>query len=253
MNNPPRVLVVEDDRINQKLLSKHLQLLGYDFELADDGQQGLERWGSGGHQLVLTDQTMPHLDGCGLLRAITRLARERGQTCPPMLLMSANTDAALRLRAQAAGAAGFIAKPVELGTLRPLLLQHVGVPPVQAAQPPDAQLFDPTALREAFGDDAAAVHEVLEAFVHDLPRLAEELAQALRAADTPQAGALAHKLQSASRSVGATALADFCATLQANRTRGGCAAESALMLQTLEELCQRTRERVCAAFEQGAA
>ncbi|AKJ31044.1 sensor protein rcsC [Caldimonas brevitalea] len=65
-----RVLVAEDDRVQQLLLSTHLEANGCVVDIAEDGQDALEMWQAHHHRLVITDCRMPRMDGYEFARAL---------------------------------------------------------------------------------------------------------------------------------------------------------------------------------------
>lgn len=109
------VLVAEDNMVNQKLIIKLLDKLGYrDVLLACNGRQALERVSQGGVELVLMDMQMPEMDGLDATRAIrqTRLQRQ-----PHIIALTANAFDEDRERCQQAGMDDFLSKPVSLERL----------------------------------------------------------------------------------------------------------------------------------------
>ncbi|MDN6859330.1 ATP-binding protein [Pseudomonas sp. CAN2814] len=108
-----RVLVVEDNPINQLILRDQLETLGCQVELAADGRQALARWQPEAFHVVLTDVNMPHLNGYELARAL----RQRGYR-GPIIGATANAMPEESDRCIAAGMNLCLHKPVDLRTLR---------------------------------------------------------------------------------------------------------------------------------------
>lgn len=120
----PRVLVVEDNPINQRVSCAMLSQLGYASELAEDGQVALERlaaWRGPPPVLVLMDCQMPVLDGLEATREIRRREREEGRPRLPIVALTASAFASDRERCAAAGMDGFLSKPLLLADLRAAL------------------------------------------------------------------------------------------------------------------------------------
>lgn len=111
-----RVLLVEDNPINQLILRDQLETLGCIVELAIDGRQALTRWQTDAFDLVLTDVNMPHLNGYELARAL----RQRGYR-GPIIGATANAMHEENERCLAAGMNRCLLKPVDLRTLRQCL------------------------------------------------------------------------------------------------------------------------------------
>ena len=112
---PLLVMVAEDNTVNQKLIIKLLDKLGYrDVLLAGNGRQALERVSQGGVELILMDMQMPEMDGLDATRAIRQL--ELGYQ-PHIIALTANAFDEDRERCQQAGMNDFLSKPVSLERL----------------------------------------------------------------------------------------------------------------------------------------
>ncbi|RPH46918.1 MAG: PAS domain S-box protein [Burkholderiales bacterium] len=107
-----RVLLAEDNVVNQKLATLMLQKLGHDVVVAADGRQAVEQVARGDFDIVLMDMQMPEIDGV----EATRRIRAAGHRLP-ILAMTANAMDADRERCIEAGMNGFLAKPVRAPAL----------------------------------------------------------------------------------------------------------------------------------------
>jgi PAS domain S-box-containing protein len=122
-----RVLVVDDNPVNQRVVVHMLGKLKVDCELAAGGTEALASLGAGGHDLLLTDIEMPDMDGYELTRAVRRLP---GRTAAiPVVAMTAHALKGVREECLAAGMDDYIAKPIQLETLRELLARWAGAAP----------------------------------------------------------------------------------------------------------------------------
>ncbi|MGK2899429.1 MAG: response regulator [Burkholderiaceae bacterium] len=229
------ILVAEDDEVNQKVILRQLEVLGYAAEIAANGTEALQLWRAGQHGLLLTDLHMPEMDGYALAEAIRREEVERGlggSGRMPILALTANALRGEALRAQAAGMDEYLTKPLQLHLLEAALAKWlprddaVTTPATLAGElyeapgnVQDAPAVDVAVLKGLVGDDPEIVREFLADYRTSAGRLATELRAAQSADDTRAIGAIAHKLKSSSRSVGALALGDLCAELEnASRT-----------------------------------
>jgi PAS domain S-box-containing protein len=121
---PCRVLMVEDDAVNCVVLSRQLELLGYDVTVAHDGEQALQAWQGGGIDLVLTDLHMPGMDGMTLARHIRDAERQGRSATPgrtPILALSANALRGDDQPALEAGMDAYLTKPIAMDRLREAL------------------------------------------------------------------------------------------------------------------------------------
>ena len=109
-----RILYIEDDPIQQAVLSQMLEIQGYEVEIADDGLQGVEKAQSLSPDLIITDSKMPRMGGLEAIETI-RNVLDMGHT--PIIALSARADDAYKKQARNAGANEVFTKPVDLRQL----------------------------------------------------------------------------------------------------------------------------------------
>ncbi len=102
------VLAVDDSRTMRDMITLALTSEGFDVELAEDGEHGLEVLDDLAPDVIITDINMPRLDGFGFIDAVR--AREDTKTIP-ILVLTTESSADLKTRAREAGATGWIVKP----------------------------------------------------------------------------------------------------------------------------------------------
>jgi CheY-like chemotaxis protein/HPt (histidine-containing phosphotransfer) domain-containing protein/PAS domain-containing protein len=219
----PRVLVAEDDAVNQLVLRRQLELLGCRVHLSADGGAALDAWQQAkdtddGFELVFTDLHMPRLDGLALARALR--TRELAQLCrrTPLIAVTGNADGDEARAALQAGVDAVLAKPVQLPQLRSLLDRWLArtAPAVGGLDSLTGghDELDLGVLRQLLADDESAVRELLADYRQSALHLSQEMRQAFQLGDASQLAAIAHKLKSASNAVGARALAALCVQLE---------------------------------------
>ncbi|MBK7899214.1 MAG: PAS domain-containing protein [Azonexus sp.] len=124
-----RILVVEDDWMNREVIRELLgEIVGFEVDLAHDGQQAVELACSRHYALVLMDVQMPVLDGLEATRRIRALAPHR----TPIVALTANAFADDRTRCLAAGMDDFVTKPVDPDLLFATVLRWLENPTAQA-------------------------------------------------------------------------------------------------------------------------
>jgi CheY-like chemotaxis protein len=112
---PLTLLLAEDNRVNQKVILRMFQILGYEADLAENGAQALEALRRKAYDLVFMDVHMPEMDG---LEATRRICQEWPESSRPSILaLTAGAFDDNRAECIAAGMSGFIAKPVRLAEL----------------------------------------------------------------------------------------------------------------------------------------
>lgn len=105
-----RILVVDDSPSVRQMISRTLQGAGYAVETAVDGQDALEVTQRKSFSAVITDQNMPRLDGIGFCRAFRARSENQGV---PVIFLSTESEGAIRDKAKAAGAIGWMIKPFD--------------------------------------------------------------------------------------------------------------------------------------------
>jgi two-component system chemotaxis response regulator CheY len=118
-----RVLAIDDSKTIRTLLSTALEENGFDVTTAEDGLDGLEKFGAAPPDVVITDINMPRLDGFGVIERIRAGARAR--TVPIMVLSTESADV-LKARARDAGATGWIVKPFDAASVVSALRRITG-------------------------------------------------------------------------------------------------------------------------------
>lgn len=220
------ILLVDDHPTNRDVIARQLAKAGYACISADDGEEGLQQWRSGRFALVLADIHMPRMDGYAMTGAIREIERREARARTPVIALTANVTKGEAERCIAAGMDDFLGKPVSIAQLAAKLrvwLPHVPFPqeatePVASVGLPDA--IDRSVLEEITGGDAQQARELLDEFVTTAQGDIAALEQALARRDRTSAAREAHRIKGAARLVGATALADQAAAIEA-RLRSG--------------------------------
>jgi two-component system, sensor histidine kinase and response regulator len=211
-----RVLVVEDNLLNQEVASFVLQHAGAEVDFAGNGQLAVSMLAEGGqhYDAVLMDLQMPVMDGFEAARAI----RAMGYGALPILATTANAMEDDRRRALQAGMDGYLAKPIDVDELVQVLRRLTGHgeagrtdPRGPAATPalPPALLpgIDLKAALPRFGGSFAGFAAVFRRFESSQGRVADEVRSLLAAGDRVHAGQLIHRLRGVAANLGATELA----------------------------------------------
>jgi two-component system, sensor histidine kinase and response regulator len=123
--SPARILVAEDNVVNQKVALLHLQRLGYKADIAVDGQAAVTAVRQQPYDLVLMDCQMPGVDGYEATRQIRALAAGNGGPRLPIVAMTASALAGDREACVSAGMDDYITKPVRQEELRQILQRHL--------------------------------------------------------------------------------------------------------------------------------
>jgi two-component system, sensor histidine kinase and response regulator len=216
-----RVLVVEDNPVNQQVAKRFLERLGCEVKLVDNGERAIEACRSGKFGLVLMDVQMPIMDGLTATRAIRR--QENPERRVPIVALTANAVGGENQRCKDAGINEVLAKPLEIGGLRDLLDRYgfrteattTNVAILETTDSAESgQPLNLEQLRKVVGDDTEFMRELCETFISSSSRIVEDLAQAKDLGNLAVLVSLAHKLKGGSSSVCADELAALAGQLE---------------------------------------
>lgn len=246
------ILVAEDNEVNQEVIRRQLNLLGYAADLAIDGKTAMQKWNMRSYGLVLTDCHMPEMDGFELTAAI-RASEKCGTQRVPIVAITANVMQGEAERCLESGMDDYLAKPVDLAALKQLLEKWLPrhnqwiaaslpgnkpAPPVQDDSP-----LDLAALVNMVGDNPGVHRTLLQKFIPLARKSIEEIHSARKAGDAENVGLVAHRLKSSARTIGASKLADACETLEA-AGKSGSWEEINAMEPALHALMEQVENRI---------
>jgi two-component system sensor histidine kinase/response regulator len=118
-----RILLAEDNVVNEKVATRFLEKLGYIVDAVVNGREAVDAWARGGYDLVLMDCQMPVLDGYAATREIR--ARENGGARIPIVALTANAMKKDELECRQAGMDAHLAKPLDREALARCLELHL--------------------------------------------------------------------------------------------------------------------------------
>jgi len=221
-----RILLAEDNKVNQRVGLLLLERLGYRADVAGNGREVLEAIDRAPYDVILMDVRMPEMDG---LEATRRIRSRPDVRQPRIVAMTASAFAEDREDCLAAGMNDYLAKPVRREELVAALERAgaiTGIGTEIAARtddepaggvPPPA--VDPSVLAALFGALGArapiAEARIIDTYLAELPRLVAQLQGAVGRGDRDSLHRAAHTLKSSSANMGALRLSQLCADLEA--------------------------------------
>ena len=220
---PARILVAEDNPVNQTVAVAMLTKLGYRADLVSNGAEALRFLGQNDYDLILMDCGMPEMDG---YEATRRIRDGRAQTRNPLLPIIAFTADAMsgdRDKCLAVGMSDYLPKPVEMHQLDAILRKWLdpagdGKPKrCPVVTPPSVEIesaFSPEALLSRLMHDNLLARQVVAAFLDDAPRQLLSLQQFVEAGDAEGARRQAHTLKGAAATLSADPLCALCREAQ---------------------------------------
>jgi two-component system, sensor histidine kinase and response regulator len=258
-----RLLVVEDNRINQQVAKELLKSAGAEVVLADNGQIGVDKVAQATvpFDAVLMDLQMPVMDGFAATHAIRHTL---GNSTLPIIAMTANAMASDRDACLAAGMNDHVGKPFDLGHLTNVLLKHTGrtvteLAPAEstaldtapaapkpsaggaaAPAPANAVVDDAAALQRMGGDQSLYAHAV-QAYMAELDTTLADIDRAAQAQDWPLLVRLLHTLKGLSATVGAVAMATITSTVEARAKTADADTDMATQIKLVHAMAKRTQ------------
>ncbi len=124
MTMSAHILAIDDSRTIRELVTQTLNEAGFKVTTADDGVSGVDAFGEGNYDAVITDINMPNMNGFGVIEAIRHGGKNKRV---PILVMTTESSTVLKERARNAGATGWIVKPFDDVSLVDVLRRVTGV------------------------------------------------------------------------------------------------------------------------------
>jgi two-component system, sensor histidine kinase and response regulator len=259
-NGQYRILVADDNLIDQKIALVLLKKLGLQADVASNGVDAVSAVRGYRYDIVLMDIQMPEMNGYEATAAIRELeqATVSGQHIP-VIALTGSEDRSDQDRCVEAGMDDYIAKPVIYEQLKYVLSQWLPadssalvlpkVPvdgqqhPAQVADPIDAPIFEN--LRLAL---ASEFENVVNIYLEDAHRRLADIQTAVSAGDSRSLNRAAHTLKSASRYLGVLPLADLCSTVEIAADHGDLATAGP-MIPIIEQAFERAEIALGLAIE----
>ena len=256
-----RILVAEDNAVNQVVAAGMLRALGLEVVVVGDGQQALDRVGAERFDIVLMDCQMPVLDGYAATAAIRRLPDEAVRRTP-VIAVTANAMPGDREACLSAGMDAFLSKPYTLEQLRTALEPWLkpatgpglssGAVPAGSASRPAINLVALDALQALDpGGATGLVRNVLRCFLETAEASLQQVEQALDSGNALKLSQASHSLKSSAANIGAEPLSQLHRRLE-RLGREGRIDEARLLLDEVRDEHARAVDGVRALLEERA-
>lgn len=213
-----RILIAEDNPVNQKVAVYQLQKLGFLADVVENGRLALEALARKSYDVVLMDCQMPELDGYAATRALR--VSEAGKRHTWIIAMTAHSLEGDREKCIAAGMDDYVSKPVKPGDLQAALTRFRGLAAVQRAtqQARAPGTIDPhviAAFREMEVEgEESMLSKLIDVFLENTPRVLNEVRAALTGKSTSEIELAAHALKGSCSNFGAERMRASCERLE---------------------------------------
>lgn len=223
-----RVLLAEDNAINQKLALRILEKAGYNAMLAHNGQEAVEMAAASAFDLILMDMQMPVMGGIEATRKIREHEQET-QTHIPIIGLTANAMASDRDACFAAGMDGYVSEPIRTDLLFEEIqrvFSSLGIQPrTQETLPSFSQeetlsIFNQEESMARMGGDKELLLELAQIFFADYPAKLEEMRKAIEQENAKQLALSAHHLRGSASTFSAKRLEQITRELEKEANTG---------------------------------
>ncbi len=233
-SRPLRVLLAEDNPVNQRLAVRIMEKWGHSVAVAGNGRKALEAWEKDTFDLILMDVQMPEMSGLEATVAI----REREKTSTgriPIIAMTAHAMEGDREKCLAAGMDQYITKPIDQKRLFEVVESFCAARPLSEHlimnEPNQDLSFDPGAALRRVDGDRQLLKEVAGLFFEDTPRLLAEVRNAIQRGDGKALERSAHTLKGSVSNFGARAASEAALSLEQMGRNGDFAKADEVFIQ----------------------
>ncbi|MEX1067010.1 MAG: ATP-binding protein [Aquisalimonadaceae bacterium] len=252
-----KLLLVEDNRVNQTVARIMLQRMGFQVDIVDNGRLAVERTTQMDYDGILMDASMPVMDGFEASREIRRLHSDRRHV--PIIAMTALARRGDRQRCLDAGMDDYLAKPITRKALQSVLCKYLpftdavntSLAPASASIEQDArtddQVLDPTVLEELVQDDHQAMAEIVAMTRGELQQRLGQLHDALGTNGCEPTRHAAHSLSGIAASVGGLNAAEHARQVEKAAQLGDLDACRSL-LTTITDAIEQLRAALLTAY-----
>jgi two-component system sensor histidine kinase/response regulator len=224
-----KILLVEDNPVNQRVAQRTLQNLAAEVTIANNGAEALERIAASNFDAVLMDCQMPVMDGFTATRRIREMELSRGGKRLPIIALTANVMSEDRDKCLAAGMDAHLGKPIEVAQMIESLSRFIMAPQTAPA-------IDRGALKELTGGDEEFERELAQTFISSGDQCLAEIIAALKASDFDTVRKRAHSLKGASANIHARELSQVASSLENAVRQNALPTVSGLVTELSEKL-----------------
>jgi two-component system sensor histidine kinase/response regulator len=247
-----RILLAEDNVVNQRVASGVLEKLGHKVDVVANGADAVAAWRTGRYHLILMDCQMPVMDGYQATREIRAREQGEGKRRTPIVALTADAMQGSDKLCIDAGMDGYLSKPIDRAKLARTLAQHLEPDPAPESEIethrwlPSAQcdardIVDWEGLKAVTDGDAVFEEELVRLFIESGDAALRDIRDAMILGDLGAIQRASHVLKGASANIHAQSASRAAARLE-DAARAGAHAEIPALEENLRRQTQRTFE-----------
>ncbi|MBF0550312.1 MAG: PAS domain S-box protein [Deltaproteobacteria bacterium] len=250
--NPLRILLAEDDTLNQKFGIEILQRQGHTITVASNGNEVLDLLNKKVFDLVLMDVSMPEMDGIEVTKIIRNSVSGTFDRNIPIIAQTAHSIKGDKEKFLQVGMGGYISKPIdvdelvkEMAKIAPRFINRQTDRDALDQDPSITEdkhtVFDLDVMRKRFGGKKEFFIELFGYFLAESPKRMAAINTAIELGDLEKLSALAHSFKGVATTVCAADLSDFCAKLE-QAARADDLERAKLYVKEISLVLDRARE-----------
>ena len=246
---PLTLLVAEDNPVNQKLLLRILERMGYRADLAANGTEAIDALKRKDYDIIFMDVEMPEMDGLEATRRIIRDGRIDGK--PVIIGTTAYAMEGDMKKCFDVGMDHYISKPIKVEEIQLAIEQwgspHGSEPEAVGSRSLQAAFIDSGRIKEinaiAGANDPLLLRQLVEIYLEEYPKSLEQARRCVEVNDVARLLTVAHRLKGSSINLGIIPVADLCRKIEQSGKLTGMSAVLP-MVEALEELSDRVRREL---------
>ncbi len=245
-----RILLAEDNLVNQKVARGTLEKMGYQVDIVSNGAEALAAWQSGRYQMILMDCQMPVMDGYQAAREIRQ--RERGESHIPIIALTADAMKGAEQQCRNAGMDDYLTKPLDRARLAETIDRHFAAAGAASKLAPDGERssvpcvdtdapVDWDQFMTAADGDRKFAQELVRVFIDSGDAALRDISAALSRGDLAAVSGAAHSFKGASASIRAQSASAVAGELE-EAARAGATDRISQLEEQLRQEAGRTMD-----------
>jgi hypothetical protein len=242
-----RILLVEDNKMNQLVICKFLQKWGVQIEIAENGIEAINKLKQSQYEVILMDLQMPQMDGYKAAQYI-RTHMDGAARTVPIVALTASALLDVKRKVLEAGMNDFITKPFDPRELHLKILKYTNksqkAAEVPAAPPAPSQYTNLSYLEEISAHNREFIRDMVKLFLRQTPGFIESLKTACQTAQWADIRYLAHKMKSTIATVGITELEPIMNQVETFAAQESNLTEVTQLANYIEDICTRAYDEL---------